>query len=336
MILPFLHFFTFLVYLYLLVLVLWKNPKSWLNRTCAAIFACFVVWNFGDIFIHNSYISKDVAMLFININSIGWISFSSFSLWFFLIFTEQKKILKLKIFYLVIFALPLLFIYKQWAGFLIIDYIKRPWGWASVWSDSIWAYLYYYYYLSFMGIGLYLIFNFRKKTKEPLKKKQAEIIFVTVLVSLILGSLTDVLLPNLNIHTIPGVANITALIWGAGVVYAIVKYKFLAITPSVAAESIISTMADSLVLLDREGNIASVNKAALDLSGYGKDELEGKSVDILFSEKNFKNTLLNRVTKGEVIRNYELDFKTKNGDNIPVISSSSPIMDKARGLAGIV
>jgi len=313
-----------------------KDPKSWPNRSCAALLTCFALWSFGYIFVHNLNISKDTATLFGNIGSIGWSSFASFFLWFCLLLTGQKKILKLKIFYLFIFILPLLFIYKQWTGFLIVDYSKVSYGWSMIMSESIWLYLYYLYYLSFTIGGLSLILNFKKKTKEPIKKKQAGIIFVTTLIPLILSTLTEVVLPELNIQTIPSLANIITLIWAFGIAYAIVKYKLMVITLTAAAESIISTMADSLGLLDREGNIVSVNKATLDLSGYGKSELEGKSVEVLFREKDFKNTLLDKAIKGEIIRNYELNFKTKTGDNIPVVFSSSTMMDKAGGMAGIV
>jgi len=325
-----------LVYFYLLVLVLWKDPKSWLNRSCAALLACFALWNFGYIFVHNLNVSKDSAMLFGNIGSIGWGSFASFALWFVLIFTEKKKILKSKLFYPFIFILPLLFIYKQWTGFLIADHIKRPWGWVGVWSDSIWAHLYYLYYLSFITIVLYLVFNFKKKTKEIVQEKQAGIIFVTGVVSLILGTFNEVVLPELNIQTIPPLASVTTLIWAFGIVFAMAKYKLMVITPAVAAENIISTMAGSLILLDRQGNIASVNKAVLDLSGYGKDELTGRSIELFFREKDFKSTLLDKAVKREIIRNCEFSFKTKTGDNIPVIFSSSTMMDGAGGMAGIV
>ena len=337
-ILPFLHFFVFLVYSCLLVFLLWKDPKSLLNRVCAALLACFVVWSFTLIFIYNPSASKDTVMLFDNVGSIGWVSFASFFLWFALIFAEKKKILKTKIIYPLIFILSLLLIYKQWTGFLTVDYIKRPWGWESVWSDSIWAYLFYLYYLSFMVIGLYLTLNFGRKTEEPLKKKQARIIFVTTLVSLFFSTLTDIILPELNIPKIPppSLGNVITLIWAFGIVYAIAKYKFMVITTAMAADNIVSTIADSLILLDREGNIVSVNKATLELFGYRKDELEGKPVEIFFREKDFKGTLLDKAINKEAIRNYELNFKAKTGDNIPVVFSSSTMMDGAGGMAGIV
>jgi PAS domain S-box-containing protein len=335
-ILQFLHFFVFLFYSCLLIFLLWKDPKSLLNRACAAFFASLALWSFAYIFVHNFNISKDTARLFDNISSIGWASFGSFFLWFSLIFTEKNKILKTKIILPLIFIPSLLFIYTQWAGLLTVDYIKRYWGWEAVWSSSIWWHSYFYYYLLFTAMGLYLIFNFRRKTKEPIKKKQAGVIFVATLITLILGILTDVILPVLYIYVIPPLGDVNTLCWAFGIVFAIAKYKLMVITPAAAAENIISTMADSLILLDREGNIVNVNKAALYLSGYGKNELEGKSVEIFFREKDFKSTLLDKAIKGEIIKNYEFSFKTKTGGHIPVIFSSSAMMDKAGGMAGIV
>ena len=335
-ILQLLHFSIFLIYFFLLVFLLWKDPKSLLNRVCSALLACFVVWSFTLIFIYNPIASKDTVRLFDNLGSLGWISFASFFLWFALIFTEKKKILKTRMIYPLIFILLLLLIYKQWTGFITVDYIQRPWGWESVWSESIWTYLFFLYSLLFLAIGLYLILNFGRKTEEPIKKKQARIIFIAALISVTISTLTDIILPILDIRILPSLANVLALIWVSGIVYAIAKYKLMVITPVAAAENIISTMADSLILLDRQGNIASANKATLDLSGYGEDELIGKPVEVFFTEKGFKSTLLNKAIKKETIRNYELGFKTKTKDIIPILFSSSTIMDKAGGIAGIV
>lgn len=316
--------------------ILCKDPKSLLNRICAILIACFMLWSFGSIFIYNPQLSKDTVILVNNLISMGWIGFAGIFLWFALIFIEKKKIFKKRIIYPLIFIPPLLFIYKQWTGFLTASYIKQSWGWESVWSDSIWAYLFYFYYLSFMMIGLYLILNFGRKIKEPIKKKQAKIIFITALISLVFSTLTDVMFPILNVFALPSLGNIIALIWASGIVYAIAKYKLMVITPATAADNIISTMLDSLILLDREGNLVNVNKATLDLSGYGKEELKRKSIEIFFAEKNFKDILLDKTMKKEAIKNYELNFKTKTGDNIPVIFSSSVMADEAGGIAGIV
>ncbi len=335
-ILLFIRFFAFLVYCYLTVFVLWKDPKSILNRVCAAFLASLAMWVFADFFVLDINTSKDTALLLTNISAIGWCSFSSFLFWLSLIFSEKKKILRTKFIYPLIFIPPALFISMQWAGSLLRILNKESYGWSVNWSDSIWSYLFFIYYLSFIIASLYLILDFKKKTKELNQKKQAGIIFTSVLISLILGSLTDVLLPNLNIKSIPPMANLFTLVWAAGLVYAIDRYKLMTITPAVAAEKIISTMADSLVLLDKQGEIVFVNKSLIDSSGYHKNELKKKSIDILFKEKDFKGILLNKAAKGEDIRNSELNIETKNGIRIPVLFSSSNVKDNAGGLAGIV
>ena len=335
-ILPFLHFFTFLVYISLIFFILWKDAKSLLNRVCAAFLACFALWSFGLIFLYIPDTLKDTAVLFNKIASMGWIGFAGFFLWFALIFAEKKKILKTKFFYAVLFSPPLLFIYTQWSDLLTADYIQHPWGWGKLWADSIWTYLFYFYYISFTLIGLFLIYFFGKKTKKLIKKKQAMLMFTAALLSLILATLIEVILPLLNIFTIPSLGNIVTLIWAGGLVYAIVKYKFMIITPATAAENIISTMADSLILLDREGKIDTVNEALLNLSGYSTNELKGKSIELFFPKDNFQNNLLNKAINKKAFKNYDLDFKTKTGEDIPVLFSSSPIMDDNREIAGIV
>jgi diguanylate cyclase (GGDEF)-like protein/PAS domain S-box-containing protein len=332
-ILPFFHFFVFLLYCFLIIFILWKDHTSLLNRVCAAFLACFAQWSYGFIFLHNPDTLEETAIVFNHIASIGWISFASLFLWFSLIFTEKKKILKSKIFYLVIFFLPLLLIYKKWTGHLTADFIKLPWGWGRIWSNSIWTYLYCFYYLSFIILALLLIYNYRRKNKDPLKKKQAKMIFLTALIPFFLGSLIDIILPALNIIKVaPAFSSTITLIWAGGLVYAMTKYRLMVVTPVTAAENIISTMADSLVLLDREGKITTVNEVLTELSGYSKNELKGKTIELFFPENDFQNRLLNKKT----FKNHELNFKTKTGKDIPVLFSSSTIDDDSGKIVGIV
>lgn len=335
-ILPFLHFFAFLVYVYLLTFLWWKNPKSLLNRVCAIFLGCFALWSFMSIFLYIPGTLKNTAILFDNIASIGWIGLASFSLWFSLIFTEKKKILESKIFYFIIFAIPLLLIYKKWTGFLTIDYIEKSWGWAGIWSNTIWPKIFYFYYLSFIGIGLSVIYSFGRKTQESYKKKQAQIIFLTALISLVLSTLIEVIFPELKIFKVPSLANVITLIWAGGLVYAIVKYKFMTVSPGIAAEKILSTMADCLVLLDNKGKIVAVNEALQELTGYKEHELKGKTVELFFLERDFCYDLLDRSFKRERILNQELHIKKKNSDNVPVLLSNSTITNDSADLSGIV
>jgi PAS domain S-box-containing protein len=333
---PFLHFFNSIVYVYLAVYILIKNPKALLNRICVAFLLCFSLWSFSFVVLHHPFCTKHLAKLFVNISSIGWCSFSSFFLWFILAFTGKKKILKQKWFYVLLFGIPLVLIYQQWNGFIFVDYIKEYYGWKGIYGKSIWPYLFFSYYLSFMIAGLYLNFDFVRKAPNAVLKKQASIIFFTIVVVLVLGTVTDVILTLANIHIIPNIADTFMLIWSFAVVYAIARYKFLIITPATAADNILSTMYDSLILSNMEGEIITVNKAAAELSEYKPDELEGKPLDILFKSEALTNGLFKRTVNQADFKNKDLIFKTRQGKEVPILLSASILRDETGNPAGIV
>ncbi|MFH1848547.1 MAG: histidine kinase N-terminal 7TM domain-containing protein, partial [Candidatus Omnitrophota bacterium] len=170
--LPFLHFFCFSVYMILAVYVLAKNAKSLLNRVCSVLFTSFGIWSFGSIFLHSPRTARDAAYLFENIAALGWGSFPVIFLWFVLIFTKRARILGSKLFYAAIAVLPVLFIYKQWSGLIIGDYVFRSYGWSGVWSSSPWAYLYFVYYSLFCGMGLYFLTKYSQHIDSPIIQKR--------------------------------------------------------------------------------------------------------------------------------------------------------------------
>lgn len=333
----FISFFAFLVDVELIVFILFQRPRSRLNMVCSAFIGCFAIWSFGMTFIKNPNTAENIAMLFFNINSFGWCSFPVFFLWLTLIFTGKEKLLKPKLTYLFVFIIPLILSYKQWTNTLLKTYpVKQFYGWAYVWVESIWTYLFYIYFALFIGISLYMLLIVWKKGEHQVKRKQAQIIFSVTFISFILGSLTDVLFPNLKLYQIPSTAHITALIWMGGVVYAIRRYKFLTITPYTAASNIISTMADGLILIDQSYNIVNVNKAALELLTYNEKELVGQPFEILLANQYEKRQWLDRIITESHLKNYDLFLKNKSGANITISLSSSMIKDDTGNIVGIV
>jgi len=293
---------------------------------------CFSIWNFAEIFPDNFDFANNTFKLFLNISSIGWISFPIALCYFSLAFTKKEDILK-NIFFKVIILIPLFFIYKQWTNCLTIDPVKLHFGWGTNWSDTIWPYLFFTYYISFTILSIYFVYRYGKNAKKIFEKKQARIIVASVTISLVGGTIFDVVIPKLNIHEIPSLANVFLLFFTMAVVYAIIKYKFLSITPAVA-ENIFSSIEDFLFFADKEGIILKVNKVTLDYLKYKQSELEGKSVGMLFRNGSFENDLLKKITKGKIVKNCEVDFFTKNGKEIPVLFSSSPLKDEEGNESG--
>ena len=332
-----LHFFSFLIYLYLIIFVLYLNPKGLINRVCALLIFCFAIWSFATIFISDISFSKDTARLAMNIGSLGWCSWPVFTLWFFFVMTEKQKILKKYITYLWMFLPAVLFIYLQWKGLLIDDYIRQPYGWSYTWSKSIWPPLFYIYYFSFITTGLSLYFDFIRKLKKTSTVVMSKISFVTTPLSMILGSISNVLLPELNIHRFPPLADVLSFVWVIGLVYGIKKYGFMTITPAAAAEDILATMADSLILINPDRYIIRANQATLDLLGFKEKELIGKPIDAILNERSlFRGEEFQRLIRDGQRRDYDMDYKTKSGELIPISFSASVMYNKQKQLIGIV
>jgi PAS domain S-box-containing protein len=99
--------------------------------------------------------------------------------------------------------------------------------------------------------------------------------------------------------------------------------------------SIVSDMLDSLIVLDADGIIKTANRATLDLLGYKEEELIGRPLEDILPQDGggaaFKDTGLKQLSKNGFIRGYEIAYRTKAGEEIPVILSGSIIYREASG-----
>jgi len=330
------HFLSFLCYLGMIGFVLYKNPRALINRICVLLLLCFVIWSFSLIFLSDAAFSKDTVRLAIYIGSIGWLSFATFAFLFILVFVKKDKILKKKnkVIYFILFLPVLLFYQKEWAGLLQSDFIRQPYGWTYIWSASIWPRLFYTYYSLLMSFSVYLSFSFRRKCRLR-QRKQTNAIIVTTLISLVLGSISNVILQELRIYSLPPLADVFSLIFVAGFVYAITKHGFMAISPETAADNILATMGDSLMLIDPDNKIVNANKATFDLLGYKKEDLIGESISALFPEDEYAQRIKELTEKG-TIRDYNTVYRSVSGSQIPVSLFMSLLKDKYGELAGIV
>ena len=90
--------------------------------------------------------------------------------------------------------------------------------------------------------------------------------------------------------------------------YAILRHGLFILSPMTAAEGIVSTMSDALLLVSPDYRIQAVNQAAAEVLGYEKSELLNNTVDQLFRHKDgkfggaqpFEEVLLNTGRLGDV------------------------------------
>jgi len=91
-------------------------------------------------------------------------------------------------------------------------------------------------------------------------------------------------------------------------------------------------MSDTLIVINPDGKIRSINKTTTVLLGYKEEELIGKPFGTIVAEEEeeeeeegipFIGTRLKELIKAGSISNYEVNFKTKDGNKIPVLLSGA-------------
>jgi len=99
--------------------------------------------------------------------------------------------------------------------------------------------------------------------------------------------------------------------------------------------TVLMSMAGSLVVLGSDNTISTVNQATLDMTGYEAHELIGKPLSTLLEGDPFHSASDTTSRRG-FIRHGERVYKTKDGRKIPVSFSSAIMRDRHKRVLGIV
>ncbi|NEW08125.1 PAS domain S-box protein [Paenibacillus sp. SYP-B3998] len=91
-------------------------------------------------------------------------------------------------------------------------------------------------------------------------------------------------------------------------------------------ESFIQNSSDAIMIYDLEGHVLQVNKAFTQLSGWQEDEVMGVKLPITSSDQRLKfEGIIHKVILGQFVHNLETVQKHKDGTDIEVSMSVSPI-----------
>ncbi len=276
--------------------------------------------------IHHPAVSLETAVFFEQTGSVGWIWFNLFFLWFAWLYVGKPYIRFFKFFIILALVIPLVLSFQQIANHaLICGHEQRSWGWFSVWSGSGWMYLYLVYYLSFIITGAVLLFSAMVKSDNVIYRRQSAIMLIAGLLSLITGTIVNIVIPVFFPEKAIPTADIAALFWALGLVYAVYRYQLLNITPFIAAGRIISVMNDLLFLLDPQGRIVSVNNAAVRALACPEEKLKGVDFDILIADSNLQKHAVLNLLRDTPSNSIETILSSSSSVKIPVTLSISLI-----------
>jgi PAS domain S-box-containing protein len=183
-------------------------------------------------------------------------------------------------------------------------------------------------------ITLFPYYNPLQKTISRRTRKRNKLIFMTQLIVLILGAISNVIFPILSISAVPPIANILFLVYSMGFGYLIESHNLISLTPAIAADQIISKVIDMIVLTDTAGNIVEINESFKITLDYTDEDLLGKKVYSIFSNTELFSPEVNLDNSGINIMGFSII--SKHNSCIPVKLSISKICDEVNTPLGNV
>ncbi len=92
--------------------------------------------------------------------------------------------------------------------------------------------------------------------------------------------------------------------------------------------SVINSMVDTVVVIDREFKITDINKSTGELLGYGREELIGKHFNVLCSDHEICERNLKLLIAEGAVSNIDTFYRAREGGEIPVVLSASTIRSR--------
>lgn len=305
------------------ITVLSKDPSSKTNKIFLVVCLNLSFWAFCYALMTGST-NPESATFYNRLSSLSWSTFSSLSLYLFIYLTNKDKYLKRIWQHIAIFLPAILSIYIYFIHVSINEIVKVSYGWAfitpkgnvSLW-ELLWGRFYSLNYIIYTMICIWLIVDFGRKSTLQRIQKQSKVLAYSIIITLTIGSITDTIFPLLGITNTPKLAIVSMLIVIGGIWYSVVKYKMMNLSTESVVLDVLKIMNEGLIISDQEGIIVSANRGTLQLLGYEETEIKGRLVNSVFSEQ----------TKNDKCNSCEADVITKYNVRIPVLYSSSVLLD---------
>ncbi len=329
---------TFTIYIFLLIHVLRYGFKQRLNRLFLSATLFLSIWTMGNVLIFCSATSE-YCHFWYKVGSVGHCYYSVCILHFYIVFTGKGDFFRKKWRYILLYFPPTVLLYGFLTGNVIIkDFIVA--GQGIIYTTVVYSFWFYYYsfiHLSYLSIGFVIVIVWRVKLKYAFEIQQSPAIISPFFVSMVFGIFFGFYSVNTSTTYLYIMLPAVSIFGTMGTWFATVKYKLTILTPSLAAENILSTMVDSVVLVDYDLKILTVNQETCRMLKYEESELKGKELGMLFNEKDsFHKYDFTKMLKSGQIRNYEAKFKAKDGTNIPIAFSASEYRDKHEKFIGAI
>jgi PAS domain S-box-containing protein len=256
---------------------------------------------------------------------------------FCLIFSRKEKFLKkpyaLLVLYLPALILGILFLFTN---SLYSRHDIYRFGIASQPAPLYW--LFTLNTVVYVAWGIALLIRQALSSPQRTVRAQAGLIAMGSILPALLGALTDEVLPLLQGYRFfPPTCVFDIAVMNLFIFIAMRRYALFAISPALAADTIIETMPDSMIVTDLEGRVILLNDEAHKYFKIPKEKILGHPIDTLFADKDKYLKLYEEVVvKNMEIERFAVDLTDPLGEKLPSLINANKVRDALGSTLGIV
>ena len=312
------------------IYILRRNHRERLNQVFFVVSLCLAVWSFAFAF-WPSAPSKEHAWFWFRLSAVGWTVTPSLLLHFLLLLSRQDRLLTRWWSYPLVYLPGIYYFFQAQFGRMgVVDFVQTPFGWSDVYEPLTVSYAgYLVFFSSYISLGMLSVFLWGLRTERIAERRQALILLVTGLPVLIAVALSGIFLPMWGIRKPPEVAHLIAALWVASIWFAVSRYRMMILSPAVVAPDIFRTMADAVVLVDRDHQVVGLNRSARDLLGASEKSLKGTGIEAIFeTEDATEEETVRRLIASFEVQSLELVLRRGAGEAAIVRTSISPVLDR--------
>jgi len=220
--------------------------------------------------------------------------------------------------------------------YIASEMISTPWNGAVLpgpYFDVIAIWI-----LGLTSLSLAMLIQFYRHTLQPVLKRQAKLFIAALLIPVVIGSVTDALLPAMGNFRVLPLATLLTAVSGGIITYGMLRYRFLTLNPALVATNILETINEAVIGVKVDLGVTYANKGAERLLGYSAHQFAKLRFTDFLSQKwdvdTLKKGLFGTTGDRKHAKMDSIDLRTAKGDIVTAklsVTGASEDGDKEEG-----
>jgi len=251
-----------------------RDPHDDGNRQAALLIYCGAFWALCQL-LWNTSSDPVAALALVKLSALGWVGIGPLTARF-IVSVTRVNVPRLQRALRVYFAFAGVFLVLAWfTPWVHTGVVRQSWGWGYTFGP-----LYPLFYLVTVGSllsGVSVAARAYRETKLESVRSQAQWIAFGILQLLLVGSITDGILPFFGV-VVPQLAIFSFALTGVLLALSLKRFGYSILSPGTFSREISEAMSEGLLLIRMDGRVRSANSGLSRIVGQAREQFEGRHV----------------------------------------------------------